>query len=109
MNRKRLTCFLLVFCSIISSNLVSAQTTAPPPQGSKTFSPYTPSQIQQFNQQTISPEQGPFGPVNPSERRPQKPRFDSQYFNVPVGEQEAEAIETQSAEPYEPIPATIRF
>ncbi len=86
-----------------------AQTPVPPPKGSVTFSPYTPEQIQQFNQQSISPAEGPFGPVDPNTQKAQRPRFDSQYFNVPVGQQEAEALETQSAEPYEPAATTIKF
>lgn len=109
MNRKRSLQSILALGFISFSVDVSAQTTATPPQGSETFSPYTPAQIKQFNQQTISPAEGPFGPVNPNQRRQKKPPFDSQYFSQPVGEQEAEALETQSAEPYDPVPATIKF
>jgi hypothetical protein len=108
MNFTRLFRMVLICCSASYALLVAAQSTEPA-NGMDTFSPYTPAQIKQFNQQTVSPEQGPFGPINPNESAPQEPRFDSQYFNVTVGQQEAEAIETQSVEPYEPIPTTIRF
>lgn len=99
----------LVLICLAASLSVQAQSQAPTAQAMETFSPYTPAQIQQFNQQSISPAEGPFGPVDPNVRQVQKPRFDSQYFSLPVGEQEAQAIETESAQPYEPIPATIRF
>jgi hypothetical protein len=109
MNMKSLKLLVLSFSCMALSVSVLAQNQSSTPSGSETFSPYTPAQIQQFNQQSISPAEGPFGPVDPSARQTQKPRFDSQYFSAPVGEQEAEAIETESAQPYEPIPATIRF
>jgi len=88
---------------------VSAQTSVSPPKSSQTFSPYTPAQIEQLNQQPLSPAEGPFGPVNPGAHRQKKPPFDSQYFSQPLGEQEAEALETHSAEPYDPEAVTMKF
>ena len=85
---------------------------AQPNQGMQTFSPYTPEQIKAFNQQSLSPIESPFGPVgaSPEQARSQGNASKApKTFNVPVGEQEAEAIETQSAEPYEPMTPTISF
>ncbi|MBU3577004.1 hypothetical protein ICN24_03240 [Polynucleobacter sp. UK-Kesae-W10] len=78
----------------------------------KTFSPYTSEQIKAFNQQGLSPTEGVFGPVDGGggqQIRNQKPPLDSKFFNVPIGEQEAEALETESAEPYQPETPTISF
>ena len=77
-----------------------------------TYSPYTAEQLREFNNQAISPSEGPFGPVNtpPQDRvqAKQSPR-DSKYFSPPEGEEEAEAIETQSADPYTPSQPVYRF
>jgi hypothetical protein len=95
--------FVLACYLGLLSCLVGAQTE--PPKGSVTYSPYTPEQLREFNNQAISPSEGPFGPVNtpPQDRiqAKQSPR-DSKYFSPPEGEEEAEAIETQSADPYTP-------
>ena len=101
---------LLATCLLVLGRSVSAQ--APPQPEMKTFSPYTSEQIKAFNQQGLSPTEGVFGPVNGrggQQIRNQKPPFDSQFFNIPVGEQEAEAQETESAEPYQPETPTISF
>lgn len=78
----------------------------------QTFSPYTPSQLQEFNQQPISPTETPSGPVYsspvPAQQSP-KQSFDSRYIKKPDGEAEAEAQGAGSAAPFEPIPATITF
>lgn len=85
---------------------ISACTQAPPkPPGSTTFSPYTPGQIQEFNRQPLSPVEGPFGPVdrNAEDLRIAKERsLDAKLYNQPQGEEEAEALETQSVNPYQP-------
>jgi hypothetical protein len=81
-------------------------------QEMKTFSPYTPEQLKSFNNQKISPAEGPFGPVNLTQQQlnlQQKPNLDSKFFNVPDGEQEAEALETESADPYQPMTPAISF
>jgi len=92
---------------------VSACSQTPPkPPGSTTFSPYSPAQIQEFNQQTLSPVEGPFGPVDQraEDRRIAKERAsDAKFYNQPQGEEEAEAIETQSADPYQTTKPVLTF
>lgn len=78
----------------------------------QTFSPYTPEQLKAFNDQKASPAEGPFGPVELTQQQinlQQKQRLNSKSFNVPVGEQEAEALETQSADPYQPMSPVVTF
>lgn len=78
----------------------------------QTFSPYTPAQLQEFNQQPISPTETPMGPVYlspaPAEQA-LKRSFDSRYIKNPDGEEQAQAQGAESAVPFEPIPATIAF
>lgn len=78
----------------------------------QTFSPYTPEQIQEFNNQPIAPMETPSGPVYvdppPVSQKPKVP-FDSRYVKNPDGEEQAEAQETESAAPFQPIPATFTF
>ncbi len=78
----------------------------------QTFSPYTPEQIQEFNNQPIAPTETPAGPVYleppPVSQKPKVP-FDSRYIKNPDGEEQAEAQGAESAAPFEPIPATITF
>jgi len=78
----------------------------------QTFSPYTPAQIQEFNNQPITPMETPAGPVYleavPSGPKPQLP-LDARYIKNPDGEEQAEAQGAESAAPFEPIPATITF
>jgi hypothetical protein len=92
---------------------ISACSQAPPqPPGSTTFSPYTPAQIQEFNKQSLSPVEGPFGPVDPraEDLRIAKERaLDAKLYSQPQGEQEAEAIETQSADPYQSTKPLLTF
>ncbi|MBU3549964.1 hypothetical protein ICN13_01250 [Polynucleobacter sp. MWH-Berg-3C6] len=84
----------------------------PPPKGSQTSSAYSPEQLREFNNQPVAFAEGPFGPVDTP---PQKQGLskqsaeDSKYFSQPQGEQEAEAIETQSADPYMPSTPVYRF
>lgn len=84
----------------------------PPPQGLQTSSPYTAEQLRQFNNQPVGLTEGPFGPVaTPPQKQglsKQSPE-NSKYFNQPQGEQEAEAIETQSSDPYTPMTPIYRF
>jgi hypothetical protein len=81
--------------------------------GMTTYSPYTPEQIREFNQQPISPVEGPFGPVNPNvqeqERAAKRQSIDSKYYRQSTGEEEAEALETESAEPYQPMKPVLTF
>ena len=92
---------------------ISACSQAPPlPPGSTTFSPYSPRQIQEFNKQSLSPVEGPFGPVDPKaeDLRIAKERaMDSKLYSQPQGEQEAEAIETQSSDPYQATKPLLTF
>ncbi|QWE00840.1 hypothetical protein FD967_02000 [Polynucleobacter sp. JS-Mosq-20-D10] len=78
----------------------------------QTFSPYTSSQIQEFNSQPIAPIETPAGPVFTTSpfisQRPNVP-FDARYIKNPDGEQQAEAQATESAAPFEPIPTTLNF
>ena len=101
----------LVLCTILMS--IVACTQAPPlPPGSATKSPYTPQQIKEFNSQTLSPVEGPFGPVDPraEDLRLSKERaLDSKFYNQPKGEQEAEALEMQSADPYQTTKPVLTF
>ena len=90
---------------------VGAQT-PPPSSGMQTYSPYTAEQMQELNNQPLAPVEGPFGPVNPSPQQlslSKKQSFDSKYFSQPKGEEEAEALETESAAPYQAVSPTITF
>ena len=100
----------LTLCLTLLSCSATPQT--PPPIGSKTSAIYTPEQLKEFNNQPISPTEGPFGPVATPPRemgQSKKPAGSSKYFSAPEGEQEAEAIETQSADPYTPSAPVYRF
>lgn len=78
----------------------------------QTFSPYTPKQIQEFNNQPIAPVEPPAGPVYlkppPVSQKSNMP-FDSRYIKNPDGEEQAEAQGSESAAPFEPIPSTLTF
>ena len=78
----------------------------------QTFSPYTSTQIQEFNSQPIAPMETPAGPVYlepPSiGQRPNAP-IDGRYIKNPNGEEQAQAQGAESAAPFEPIPATMVF
>ena len=78
----------------------------------QTFSPYTPEQIQEFNNQPLAPVETPAGPVYlvspPVSQKPTVP-FDSRYIKNPDGEEQAEAQSSESAAPFEPIPSTLTF
>ncbi len=107
MNKNHL---VFALCSMCIGVSVLGQT--PSNQGVQTFSPYTPEQLKSFNDQKISPAEGPFGPADLNQQQlnlQQKPRLNSKYFNLPAGEQEAEALETESADPYEPMTPTVSF
>ena len=97
-------CLALVGCSTAKQG--------PPPKGSQTSPVYSPEQLREFNNQPVAFSEGPFGPVATP---PQKQGMskgstgNSKYFNQPQGEQEAEAIETQSADPYLPSTPIYRF
>lgn len=78
----------------------------------QTFSPYTASQIQEFNSQAIAPIETPAGPVfieTPAISQEPKTFFDSRYIKNPEGEEQAEGQSAESTVPFEPIPATITF
>ena len=102
----RLSPFLLLM------GVVACSQTPPLPPGSTTYSPYTPGQVQEFNRQALSPVEGPFGPVDPraEDVRIAKERaLDAKFYNQPQGEEEAEAIETQSADPYQATKPVITY
>lgn len=77
----------------------------------QTYSPYTPAQINEFNNQPLSPAQTPAGPIYLNHQPPPKPRstVGAHYFSQPLGEEEAEAQETESATPFTPSPTTFQF
>ena len=99
--QKAILVFGIAFSSAISLTAIA-----------QTFSPYTPEQIQEFNNQPIAPMETPAGPVYldppPVSQKPKVP-FDSRYVKNPDGEEQAEAQEVESAAPFEPIPATFTF
>ena len=98
-------------CLFLTAVSVYAQT-APATQGMTTYSPYSAEQIKEFNNQPLSPVEGVFGPVNPNSKEfnlSKKPSLDAKYYNQPEGEEEAEALETQSAEPYQSSSPVITF
>jgi len=100
----------LTLCLALLSCSATPQT--PPPKGSQTSAVYTPEQLREFNNQPVALSEGPFGPVaTPSSKQDltKKTPGNSKYFNPPEGEQEAEAIETQSADPYTPSTPVYRF
>ena len=85
---------------------------AQPNQGMQTYSPYTPEQLKELNTLPIFPVEGPMGPVGPGTpvlNVGNKPSIDNKYFSQPQGEQEAESLETESAQPYQPMNAIIAF
>ena len=97
----------LVFCLALIS---CSATQGPPPKGSQTGPAYTSEQLREFNNQPVALIEGPFGPVATPEREmavTKNPSENSKYFSPPQGEQEAEAIETQSADPYTPISTPV--
>jgi len=106
------TSFLRLGPFLLLIGLSACTQTPPKPPGSTTFSPYTPGQIQEFNKQTLSPVEGPFGPVDPraEDLRIAKERAqDAKFYNQPQGEEEAEALETQSTDPYQATKPVITF
>ena len=93
---------------------VSACTQVPPkPSGMTTYSPFTPQQITEFNNQSPSPAEGPFGPVTPNARdldlARQQRALNAKYYNQPEGEEEAESLETQSFDPYQSTKPILTF
>lgn len=91
---------------------VSAMAQTSAPVGMETYSPYTPEQIQEFNNQAISPVEGPLGPVAPNAGNlnlQKQSSLDSKYYSQPKGEEEAESLEVESAQPYQPMSPVIRF
>jgi hypothetical protein len=101
------TQFRIIYISSVALGFVS-----PDIVNAQTFSPYTPSQIQEFNSQPIAPIETPAGPVYMESphinQRPSAP-FDARYIKNPDGEEQAQAQGAESAAPFEPIPATIVF
>ena len=106
----RLFSKLGVLCLLYS--VLACTQTPPKPPGSTSYSPYTPQQIKEFNSQTLSPVEGPFGPVDPraEDLRIAKERAaDSKFYSQPQGEEEAEALETQSTDPYQASKPIMTF
>ena len=96
---KRFSIFLIVGCLYLSSLNVFAQAT--------TYSPYTKEQMQQFNSQPISPAIS-VNEIDGQTRGPQDFRG-SKFYRQPQGEEEAEALETQSADPYTSLQPALTF
>ena len=102
----------LIFALSLMSIVFSLLAQTPSNQGTQTFSPYTSEQLKSFNAQKISPAESPFGPVDLTQQQlnlQKKPSLNSKFFNVPEGEQEAEALETESADPYQPMTPAMSF
>ena len=100
----------LSFCLTLLS--CSAVPQGPPPKGSQISAVYTSEQLREFNNQPVALSEGPFGPVATPPLKQgltKKSPGDSKYFSQPTGEQEAEAIETQSCDPYLPSTPVYRF
>lgn len=98
-------CFSILF-------VVAPYIQAQPNQGMQTFSPYTPEQMRELNNQPVFPVESPMGEAGPGvqvENSTNKSSTSSKYFRQPEGEQEAEALETQSAEPYQPMQPVMTF
>jgi hypothetical protein len=97
---------VIYFLSITFGFVLSATAIA------QTFSPYTPAQIQEFNNQPIAPIETPAGAVyleSPPVPVKSKTPFDSRYVKNPDGEEQAEAQGEESAAPFEPISPTFTF
>jgi hypothetical protein len=78
----------------------------------QTFSPYTPKQIQEFNNQPIAPAETPASPFYlepPPVRQKQNASIDSRYIKNPDSEEQAEAQGAESTVPFEPNPSTFTF
>jgi hypothetical protein len=100
--------FSYFFLLILASSHLYGQAS----QGMQTYSPYTPEQLREFNSQPIFPVEGPMGTVGPGTpvlNMGNKPSVDSKYFSQPQGEQEAESLETESAQPYQPMSPVLTF
>ena len=100
-------CILSAICLLGLNVLAIAQTS--PPLGPKTFSPYTPAQLKALNSQSLTPVEGPFGATTLNGRPVTSAHSSSKYFSAPEGEEEAEALETQSADPYTPMSPVMTF
>lgn len=97
---------------LLSVNFLACTQAPPQPAGSTTYSPYSSQQIKEFNSQSLSPVEGPFGPVDQRAedlRLSRQRALNSKLYNQPEGEEEAEALETQSADPYQPTKPIITF
>jgi len=102
----------LQFCCFSILFAIAACIQAQPSQGMQTYSPYTPEQMRELNTQPIFTVEGPMGPVGPGAQvvnSSGKPSVESKYFRQPEGEEEAESIETQSADPYQPMKPVMTF
>ena len=78
----------------------------------QTYSPYTPAQLKELNSQPAALPEGPFGPLYPGntqQYRAQNPAVNSGYVKEPLGEEEAQAVETGSAAPYDPVKPAFTF
>ena len=101
----RFYCFSILFAA-------ASCTQAQPNQGMQTYSPYTPEQMRELNNQPIFPVESPMGEAGPGvqvERSSNKSSVNAKYFRQPEGEEEAEALETQSADPYQPMQPVMTF
>jgi hypothetical protein len=101
MRFKAIALFRMTLCFVFPMTVVA-----------QTFSPYTPKQIEEFNNQPIAPVETPAGPVYlESPPVSQKPNIsiNSRYIKNPDGEEQAEAQGAESAVPFEPIPSTFTF
>jgi len=91
--------YLTVGCLYLNPLDVLAQTT--------TYSPFTKEQLEEFNSQPISPAIS-VNEVDGQTQRSQDFRG-SKLYQQPLGEEEAEALETQSVDPYTPVNPALTF
>lgn len=96
---KRFFIFLAMCCLYLNPLNALAQTA--------TYTPFTKEQLEQFNSQPISPAIS----VNEVDGQTQSSQDfrGSKLYQQPQGEEEAEALATQSVDPFTPIKPEITF
>ena len=96
---KRFGICLTTVCLYLNPLNLLAQTT--------TYSPFTRAQLEQFNSQPISPAVS-VNEIDGQTQRTQDFRG-SKFYKQPQGEEEAEALETESVDPYTPVKPALTF
>ncbi len=100
MNSLKLPAIALFACCIYSSQIsVLAQPL--------TYSPYSKEQLREFNAQPIASAIS-VGEID-GQRKGSQDFNNAKLYRQPLGEEEAEALETQSADPYMPTKPVMTF